>query len=158
MKHATSFLLFFIFLSLSACGGGSSDSGGGGDTTTPESLVGTYTGTFNGRGTNANGPFTCSGKFQMTISQSGSNLVVRLNVDPIVITPCNNVFNFSGSGNYNSSTGAVSMTGKSGNTTISINGTASEKNEQVTMSGSWSQIETNSSDVIASGTWTATKQ
>ena len=159
MKHVASIFLFSIFLALNGCGGGSSDSGGGSDNgTAPESLIGTYNGTFNGSGTNANGPFTCSGTFQMSISQSGSNLVVRLNIDPVVITPCDNAFDFTGTGTYNPNTGVVGMSTTSGNTTISVNGTATEKDGKITISGVWSTIETNSSDVIASGTWTATKQ
>lgn len=159
MKHAASIFFFSVLLILGGCGGGSSDSGSGSDGgTVPQSLVGTYSGTFQGSGTNANGSFTCSGAFQMTISQSGSNLVVRLRLDPVVVTPCDNAFDFTGGGTYNPTTGAVSITSSVGNTTISINGEASESNGKIMISGSWSTTETNSNDVIAAGTWTATTQ
>ena len=159
MKHATSIFILSLLLIVSGCGGGSSDSGGSSDGgTIPKSLVGTYTGTFDGRGTNANGPFTCSGSFQMTISQSGGNLVVRVNVDPIVVTPCDGAFNVTATGTYNPTNGVVSFGNTSGSTTVSVSGNATEKEGQITLSGAWSITETSSSTVIASGTWMANKQ
>ena len=158
MKHAFSFVLVFFFLITAACGGGSSDSGSGStEGTVPQNIVGTYSGTFEGRGTNANGAFTCNGTFSMTISQSGGNLVVNLTVDTIVITPCNDAFNFSGSGSYNQTTGNISITVEQGGTTISLSGTATERDGQITMSGQWSTSETSSNNVIASGNWTANR-
>ena len=157
MKQAVSIVL--VFLIVTACGGGSSESGTGpGEGTVPDSVVGTYSGTFEGSGTNANGPFTCAGTFLMTISQSGGALVARLSITSPGISPCDEGFSFSGSGNYNSTTGNITISGEQGGTTISLVGTATEQDGQVTMSGRWSTIETASANVIASGTWTATEE
>ena len=94
----------------------------------------------------------------MTITQSGSNLAVNLVIDPIVVTPCDNAFNFSGGGTYNPNNGNISITVNKGGITISINGTATEQNGQITMSGQWSTSEISSNNVIASGNWSARRQ
>ena len=159
MKHVFSFVLVSFFLIFTGCGGGSSDSGSGSSKgTVPQNIVGTYSGAWEGSGTNANGPFTCAGTFLMSISQSGGTLVARLNITSEGVTPCDEGFNFTGGGNYNQTTGNISITAEQGGTTISINGTVTERDGQITMSGQWSTSEISSNNVIASGNWSATRR
>lgn len=162
MKYILSTFLLSLVLMLTACGGGSSSSDGGGDSmdgdTFPESISGTYSGTWEGSGTSASGVFTCQGTFTLTISQSGSTIVVTYNV----VTSggsgtgqCTEAFDFSGNGTYNASTGALGILSVEGAITASLSGTASEQTGKITLSGIWSTTETASAAVIASGTWTA---
>ena len=159
MKYAFSLFLVSFYLVFAGCGGGSSDSGGGsGEGTVPQDIAGTYSGTFQGSGTTANGTFTCNGTFDMTITQSGGNLAVSVIINPVVITQCDNAFNFSGGGSYNQTTGNISITAVQGGTNISINGTVTERDGQITASGQWSTTEVSSNKVIASGNWSARRK
>ena len=71
---------------------------------------------------------------------------------------CTDAFSFSGSGTYNANDGALAILSVIGNVTAAVNGTASEQDGKITLSGTWSTTDTNSAGVIASGTWTAESQ
>ncbi len=151
------FLVAFVF-AVVGCGGGETSDGAGGSSgatnANPDSIAGTYSGTWEGRGTSATGTFVCSGEFVMVISQSGAQVVVALTL----VTgsgECDDFFAFSGSGSYVSSTGEISVSAPIGDNTVNLVGTATGQTGQVTINGRWSTIVTNSANVVASGTWTA---
>ena len=162
VKHIFSTFLLSLFLILTACGGGSSSSDGGGDsmdgTTIPPIIAGSYTGTWEGSGTNASGVFTCEGTFTLNISQSGSTIVVTFSVvasGASGAAQCTEAFNFTGNGTYNASNGALAILSVQDSITAALSGTASEQAGKITLSGTWSTTETASANVVASGTWTA---
>lgn len=165
MKTAISTLLVSMVLLLAACGGGSSSSDGGTalppepeDATVPQDISGSYSGTFEGSGTNASGVYTCSGTFDLDITQSGSTITVVFSVTSSTgsgTARCTEPFSFSGNGTYNSTNGAIAILSTTSQITAAINGEASELAGKITMIGNWSTTETNSASVIASGTWSA---
>ena len=162
VKYVFSTFLLSLSLMLTACGGGSSSSDGGGDpvdpTTIPAVISGSYSGTWEGSGTNASGTFTCEGTFTLNVSQSGSTIVVTYSV----VTSggsgtgqCTEAFNFTGNGTYNASNGALGILSVQDTITAALSGTASEQAGKITLSGTWSTTESASANVVASGTWTA---
>lgn len=161
MKYVFSTFLVSLFLLLVACGGGSSSSDGGGDTmdgANPQDISGTYSGTWTGSGTDESGTFTCGGTFTLNVSQSGSTIVVTFDVvttSGTGIGQCTEAFNFTGNGTYGASTGELHITSTQDGITASVNGFSGEPDGKITLSGTWSTTDTASSDVIASGTWTA---
>ncbi len=145
-------------LAIAGCGGGGSSTGSGGSSdasgTTPENIAGSYSGAWQGNGTNASGPFICAGEFSMMISQSGSVVTATL----ALVTgsgECNDFFNSPGSGSYLASNGEMTITLIVGDDTVTIIGTAMEQDGNITFTGRWSSIVTASGNVVASGTWTA---
>lgn len=154
----TALVLFFVFLGLTGCGGGdSSDGAGGGEPdpgAPPADIAGNYKGTWNGSGTDANGRFTCSGSFTMSITQSGSSLVIKMSVLNGT-GECDEAFEFSGGGTYNATTGEISMSLESTPNTADITGTVVQTDLVITMSGQWSITDSASASVLSSGTWKA---
>jgi hypothetical protein len=151
-----------VVLLISACGGGSSSSDGGGDpppeASIPQSIAGSYQGTWEGSGRDVSGVYTCEGTFNLTVTQSGSTVTVAFSVvssSGSGTARCTEAFSFSGDGVYNANTGEVSILSTIGNVTAALSGTASELGGTISMSGNWSTTDAKSAGVIASGTWTA---
>lgn len=162
VKTAFSTILISLFFVLAGCGGGSSSSDGGGEpppeATVPQTISGSYSGTWEGSGTNASGVFTCEGEFNLNISQSGSTIAVAFSVissSGSGTGQCTEAFSFTGNGIYNAGNGDLAILSIAADITAALNGGASEQGGKITINGTWSTTDTNSADVIASGTWTA---
>ena len=163
LRQPLFYVLMILSLAVTGCGGGSSSTGSGSSTDTgtsspsvaaPEVVSGSYSGSWEGSGTNAAGTFVCSGQFGMVLSQSGTDLDVTLSL--LTGTgECNDFFEVSGFGTYLSSTGELTFSASVGENTISVVGTATEQNGTITFAGRWSATNSASNIVVASGTWTA---
>lgn len=156
MKRVLSTVLATLFLVVTGCGGSgdTSDGGGAEEPVNPQNIAGTYSGTWEGSGTDENGVFTCSGEFVVTITQGG--IVITANFNLVTgMGPCNDFFDAPGNGTYDASTGEVRLELVAGANTVDIVGTATLQGSGITLSGQWSTINTVSNAVVASGTWVA---
>ena len=167
MRNFVLYVPILLLLAVTGCGSGDSSDGAGGEngngngggsgggTMFPADISGTYTMQWSGGGTNATGAFTCSGTATLTLAQAGTVITATLVVQTET-GDCEAWFNWTGSGTYASSTGAISMGTVIGANTVIFTGTASAGTDgTVSLSGQWTVINTASADVVVSGTWSA---